>query len=167
MLGDGAIQDATGCAMYREASLENKISWYRRLQLLADNFNDLFAFYHGMSHGLMTAFTVMCVYGFVRNGGLMAALPAYLDIWCFLPHFQFMNNFAEIHRGSRAVLLSLRMYWHSRVGRRNAFKIGKELRSLKELRIKGGSSAFNYDKQLVVTVIDAILKQSVSLLMFN
>ena len=78
-----------------------------------------------------------------------------------------MNNYAEGNGGSGAVLLSLRTYWYSRGGRRNGFKIGKELRSLKELRIKGGSSAFSYDKQLIVTVIDAILKQSVSLLMFN
>ena len=120
----------------------------------------------------MIAFTVMCVYGFVRTAGLMAALPAYLGVWCLVTYYQFMNNYAEVHSGSKGVLLSLRACSYGRggggrSGDRRALSIGRELRSLKELRIKVGAAAFHYDKQLVVTVMDLILKQSVSLLMFN
>lgn len=160
--------DSNDCGVPRRARLERGMSRYCCLQLLADDFNDLFALYHGMYHGFMIAFIVMCVFWCVRTSGFMAALLAYLGLWSFLTQFQFMNSYAEVNRGSQDVLLKLRACWHSRGGRRGSRRtllIGMKLSSLKELRIKGGTSAFYFDKQLVVTTMDVILTQSVGLLM--
>ena len=98
----------------------------------------------------------------------MAALLAYLGVWTLLTYFQFANNYADVNQGSKGVLISLRACWYDRGGHsggRSALLIDRELSSLTELRIKGGDSFFCYDKQLVLTAMDIILKQSVSLLM--
>ena len=128
---------------------ERGISHYRCLQLLTEGFNDLFALFHGVFNEMMIAFAVMCVYGFLRTGGLMAGLLAYVGIWCLVCYFQLTNIYAEVNRGSTGVLHSLRVCWHDRGGHsggRSALIAWRELRSLRELRIKGGDSLFHYDK---------------------
>ena len=80
-----------------------------------------------------------------------------------------MKNYAETNHGSKALLVSLNASWCGgwRPSRGTSARIERQLRSLRELRIKVGSSAFYYDKQLVMTVGDIVLNQAVSLLVMS
>ena len=169
-LGKGVNLRAVDGRIPPRAGIGRRIRHYRCLQLLTVGFNDLFALYHLISHGMLIAVTVMCVYGSVRTQGLMAAVLAYVSAWVLISYFQSMNNYAEVSRGSKNVLLALRACWYDgggRSGGRSAWIIDRELVSLRELRIKGGDYAFYYDKQLTVTAMDIIFKQSASLLMLK
>ena len=149
---------------------------YRELQLLTDEYNNMLASLHGIMHGMIVSLLILCAYIFVRTEGIMAALAAYVGIWVLPSYCELMNNYAEIQMGSRTFLESLKESdsvrgsgsW-MRTGRAGASVaiIRRELRSLRDLRIRGGSSAFYFDKQLIPTVIGIILNQSVSLLIMT
>ena len=99
----------------------------------------------------------------------MSVLPAYLGIWGTHALYEVMKNYAEINHGSKALLVSLNASWCGgcKPSRSKSVEMERQLRSLRELRIKVGSSAFYYDKQLVMTVGDIVLNQAVSLLVMS
>ena len=162
------------CEIGSSIRLRRELRCYRRLRLLTDEFNGVFAAFYGAYHYIMMSLIVLCVYGFVRTTGAMAIVQAYVAIWCFFAYGSVVSAHAQINRGSKLWLKSLRArYFHGRAvsgGRRCASKgivVVRELRSLKELRIKGGSSAFYYNKCLILTTTGAIFRQSVKLLIFR
>ena len=117
----------------------------------------------------------LCVYIFVRTEGIVAIFAAYMGIWGLPAYCEMMNNFADILTGARIFLESLKESrsvrssgnWirTGRAGANAAIK-RRELRSLRELRIKVGSS-FYFDKKLVLALIAIILQQSVNLLIMT
>ena len=173
----GQKQCKLGACSNRLEAIQNAgIKLYRELQLLTDEYNNLLALFHAVQHGILVTFLTLCVYIFVRTEGIMAALAAYMGIWLLPCYCEIINNYAEIQIGSRTFLESLQetvpvrrsRIW-IRTGRAGSVAaiIRGELRSLRELHIKGGSSAFYFDKQLVLTVIHIIVNQSISLLLIT
>ena len=88
-----------------------------------------------------------------------------------------MNNYAKIQIGSNTFLESFKASCFCdgtrvRAGRGGLLHFSsairkREYRSFRELRIKGGNSAFYFDKKLVLTFIGIILSQSVNLLIMT
>ena len=116
-----------------------------------------------MLHAALISFFVFCVYGAVRTDGVMAVGQSYLAVWGFLSYLQLLKRYADINTGSRDLLRSLQVDGsgdYSRIAVR-------ELRSMKELRVKGGSSAFYFDNEAVLTTIHIVLNQAVNLLIFD
>ena len=158
---------------------QEKVSLYRELQLLSDEYNNLLASFHAMLHGAAVVLITLYVYLFVRTEGMLAAMGAYLVIWSFPTYCELMNNYAEIGRGSKTFLESLKVscYAGGSVNQVRTARGGwvdphaevrkKELLSFRELRIKGGSSGFYFDKQLVLTFLGIILDQCVNLLIMT
>ena len=152
--------------------LEREVRFYRKVQLLTDNFSNLFSHYHLALHLLMITFVVMSVLGSVRTGGFIAIVQAYLGFWVFLTYWQVMNRYADINLGSNILLRCLRDYCsvasHSNLRdlrkARQVTAVRRDLRSMKGLRIQGGSSAFYFDKQLVLTAVGIVFGQSLNLL---
>ena len=152
---------------------------YRELRLLTDEYNNLLASFHGIFHGLAVTLTTLSVYLFVRSEGMMAALAAYLVMWSIPNYCELMNNYAEIQRGSKTFLESLKASCFvdgsgspvrtrcgtSRVVGTAIFR--RELESFRELRIKRGVSAVYYDTQLVLTMIGIVMNQSLNLLIIT
>ena len=160
-----------------DGNQQEKVSLYRELQLLTDEYNNLLAPFHAMLHGTAVALITLDVYLFVRTEGMHAALGAYLAIWSLLTYCELMNNYAEIQRGSTTFMESLRVSCYAGVNGNRTARGGwvnpsaevrkKELRSFRELRIKGGSSGFYFDKQLILTFLGIILDQCVNLLIMT
>ena len=159
-----------------EASHDGRVRLYRELQLLTDEYHNLLALYHAIMHATVVSLLTLCVYIFVRTEGLMAALAAYMGIWGLPCYCVVMNNYAEIQISSSAFLESLKKSGSVRVSsdwirtRRpgaSAAIIRRELRSLRELRIKGGSCAFYFDKELVLTVTDTTVYELIGLLLMT
>ena len=62
------------------ANHEARVRLYRELQLLTDEYNNLLASLHGITHGLIASLVTLCVYILVRTEGMMAAVASYLCI---------------------------------------------------------------------------------------
>ena len=177
-----------------DADEEAEVRLYRELQLLTDEYNNLLAAYHMNLHGLTVALVTLCFYLSVRSEEIVAVVALYVAIWLLATYCEMMNNYAEIQSGSNKFLESLEascylddsrnwvrtsatvlwetVHWRrcfgclrrTRSGARAAV-LSRQIRSLRELHIRAGSSAFYFDKQLVLTAISVILDQSVNLLL--
>lgn len=157
---------------YERIGLGPEISRYRCLQLITEEFNGLFQTFHLITHAAAIAFTVICVFGSMRTEGIMAAVQAYVGAWILLSYLQLINGYGIIHSGSRAFLRTCRAAssdgFTINAGGRAAYKIARrELKSLRELRIKAGGSTFYFDKHLVLTVVGVVVSQTVSLLLLR
>ena len=160
--------------------LQMRFRFYCHVQLVTDQFNGLFANFYAPLHAILVTFMISCVYGTVQSDGMILVIvQAYLGFWMLLAYSFVINGYAEVNCSSKNFL-----WWFQgqRVAGRNSAisfagrrqienrdheKIFKrELRSLnlKELCIRGGSSMFYFDKQLVLTVLEIVLTQSVNLL---
>ena len=111
---------------------------------------------------------------------VIALVQAYFGAWLLTSYLQVIKSYSEIYRGSKALLVSLSARCAdknvgSSGGSSVAFGIGagshviiaRELKSLTELRIRAGSSVFYFDKQLVLTVIQIVVSQTVGLLLLR
>ena len=125
------------------ARLRRMIEFYRFLQLLTHEINDLFAAFLGLLHGAMVPFLVLCCYGCLRTEGMIAAILTYVAFIASLAYLTWMNEFAAINLGSKSLLRSLNSYCRSADGiafglttirSREAKMIWGELKSLKDLR---------------------------------
>ena len=147
--GDG--WDAENHGADKSLAFQSQLRIYRCLQLLTADFNGSFATFYGMLHGMIIAFVVLCVYGSVRTEGVMAIVQTYAALWSLFAYLQVINNFAVINQRSKALLNSLGQCCDGNK------RMSRQLRSYTELRVKGGSSAFYFDKKLVLTVIGIVL----------
>ena len=153
--------------------LRVQLGFYRCLQLLTNEFSDLYAKLHGFLHLIMITLVGVCLYGSVRTTGVMAVVQAYLGLWWLLGYGMAIDAYAGIHKRSivwlrslRAQCLKLQRSRH-RQGSSSVRIIDRELRSLQELRITGGSSTFYFDKGLILTTIGIIMNQASNLLIMR
>ena len=104
---------------------------------------------------------------------MMAIVQAYMGIWMLVLYLEVCNSYAEISHGSEEFLQSIEAYSAHNGGvnacierrRHDVMVIRRRLRSLKALSIKGGSTAFVYDKELVLTVLEVVVGQTQGLLL--
>ena len=175
-IAGGQPQSKMGSGSSRLQSNPNGgVRLYRELQLLTNEYNNMLALFHAILHGIALSTITLCFYIFVRTEGIMAAFAAYTGMWGLPAYCEMMNDFADILTGSRTFLESLKEsgsvrssgnWMRTGSAGASAAIIRRELRSLRELRIKGGSS-FYFDKKLVLTLIGIILQQSVNLLILT
>ena len=152
-----------------DANRKARVGLYRECQLLTNQYNNLLASFHAIIHAVVVILVTLYMYLFVRAEGMMAAVAAYLAVWSIPTYCELLNNYAEIQRGSKAFLESLNVSClvDDSGNRMRTAIINRELRSFRELRIKAGSSGFDFDKQLVLTFVGIILSQCVNLLIMT
>ena len=179
-IGSGIQLDANTGTQNSTSHLRRELSLYRCLQLLVDEYNGLFDSFQLLIHAASIIVTVLCVFGSLRTEGVIALVQAYFGAWLLTSYLQVIKSYSEIYRGSKALLVSLSARCAdknvgSSGGSSVAFGIGagshviiaRELKSLTELRIRAGSSVFYFDKQLVLTVIQIVVSQTVGLLLLR
>ena len=143
--------------------MRRALHFYRCTQLLMDEYNRVLASFNGILHAVLISFFVFCVYGAVRTDGVMAIGTAYFAVWGFFTYLQLLKSYTDINTGSQGLLTSIQAQVsgdYSRIGVR-------ELRSMRELRVRGGSSTFYFDKEVVLTTLDIVFNQAVNLLIFD
>ena len=153
-----------------------RLSLFRRLQVLTDEFNKLFNSFHLEIHVVLIAIVSLRVYGSVRTEGLLAFVQTYMGSWMLVLHLQLCNSYGVINHGSE---MFFRAIWASCAGSCTLLVTGsfetsgissvrairRQLRSVRVLCITEGSSTFRYDKRLVLTVVQIVLSQAVTLLL--
>ena len=154
--------------------LTREIRLYRSLQLLTEEVNDLFASTLGETHGVVTLALICLAYGVLRCEGLLAVMMVYMFCWSFGSYFLLMNKLANINLGSKSLLRCIDSSFRSVYGgnviaivtfasAKEAKIVQRELRNMRELRLRGGSSVFYFDKKLILTVVYVVMSQSISL----
>ena len=163
--GGGTKQHVRFCGQVRA---------YRHLQLLMEEFSGLFAGFLLINHALVIVLVVLSVNGSVQADGTMAAGQILFAAWLLACYLKVVDTYAGVNNGSKALLVtSLACTKSSDRGLAVAYReqttmiLKRELRSLRELRIKGGRSTFYFDKQLVLTVIGIVLNESVNLILLQ
>ena len=130
------------------------------------SFNGAFGLLNGMLHWASTVFVIFCVYGAVWTEGPLSVAIAYWGTFTLVGYQLVVIQYAENNRASKMFLRKVRKAWSCCRGmqsRRRRKWIGREILSMREMRILAGS-AFYYDKLLVLTVFEVVLVQSVKLL---
>ena len=149
-----------------EARLETAIRLYRCLCIHVGGFNDVFGALNRMLHGAAITFVIFCVYGSLRTEGALSVAIAYWGTFTLVCYQLTVTKYAESNGASNAFLVRVRTAWSVCSGRqrsRHRKRIGREIGSMREVRIQAGST-FYYDMTLVLTVFEVVLVQSVNLL---
>ena len=166
---EGSFSFGTGL----ETGLGRRLRLYRQMQLLTDEYNGLLCHFSAAVHTTEIVLAVMCVCGAVRTEGVLAFGQGYLGFWSLMTYLQIINSYAEINRRSKLLLRSLRTCCRGCSGpvgiqdTAQGLRFRRELKSLKELRIRAGSYVFFFDKQLVLNVIGIVLVQSINVLILD
>lgn len=142
---------------------------YRCMRIHTEGYNDVTAAFNGVAHAIMVAMTIMCVCGSVRMEGLQALASGYVGAVIFASYGILVSGYGGVNRASQNLLNVVRRT--ASVGRAalrdgNEAWFDREIRVLVELRVSGGST-FYYDQPLLLTLVDIIFSQSVSLLIMN
>lgn len=162
VMGGAPLRNSKKFSKDQAAEVRMELKRYRCLGLLTDEFNGVYSQLSGQIHAIIMTCIVLCIYGAVRTEGVMGFLYVYMSVWGLVSYLQIVNNYANIHRGSKDFLVAL-----GASSRTAGTVASRDLRNLKELRIKAGSSAFYFDKELVLTVVGVILTQSINLLILH
>ena len=149
------------------SNVRRVVKLHRVAQLHVECFNILYAPMNAALHVFIIACVIVSVYGCVRIEGWFAFALGYIATFCLLLYLFICRSYADINWRSKTVLQSLRvMVSGIQKGRLSCKAVDREQRSMTELRVRPGT-AFYYDRALVLTVLQVIVTQSVSMLMIH
>ena len=150
-----------------------KLRLYKCLQISLQELNLIFGNLYASIHVLGILLVVSCAYGVVRLEGLLAFGAGLVGLEAAVMTMIIIAVLASANHGSKRVLVAMRTVgrmsarresWWERRGDSKVFV--KAVRGLRDLRVSIGSS-FYYDKGIVLTTLQIMLKSCVDLILLH
>ena len=151
-----------------------KLRTYKCLQILVQEFNRIFGNVYGSIHVLGVVLVVSCTYGTVRLEEFLAFGAGLLGLDVAIMTMVIIGVLASANHGSKKVLMAMNMTVGRMLttrgrkrGRQSEIKaFSMTVRGLRNLRVSIGSS-FYYDKGIVLTTLQIMLKSCVDLILLH